>query len=457
MNLFHIKVQTSTIQPEPSIPKLRLPNLALDSANLKVVEKRLSELKNWSGVANSIPKEARFVFLWGTVEISGDIVRVSATIPGEYAIPIPLCNAGQSDILLLQITVIQDPWVLLLQEKESPPKAPYFKDHKVHKTWQLGMLNGHIVAASRRGQGHACHGTFRDDDYKVEQIAEKGLFLIAVADGAGSARYARKGSQIVVEEAIKSLRAELEKEDNLSALEGLTFEDTAGELLVSAAKACKKAINDEVNKFNAAPLETGPSVSAHDYNTTILLSLIKAIPGNGIRIASFAIGDGAIVWIPENSSTFALLSQPDDGEFAGETEFVTSESIWRQDDMDHAAFLKRRVRTMRMEEREARHGTLLMMTDGVSDPFFASHAKLKDYDIWRTFLDSKIRQEAKIEKNTSPSDELSGQLLSWLNFKATTHFDDRTLVIWELFDSEISCKQDETKANIDHNSEQEAK
>lgn len=457
MNLFHIKVQTSTIQPEPSIPRLRLPNLALDSSTSKTVEKRLSDLKNWSGIANSIPTEARFDFSWGVVEISGDTVKVSATVPGEYAIPIPLCNAGRADIMILQITVIQDPWVLLLQEKESPPNAPYFKDHKVHKAWPTGMLQGHIVAASRRGQGHACHGTFRDDDYKVEQIADKGLFLLAVADGAGSARYARKGSQLVVEKAIESLLKALEKDDILSSLEGSTFEVTAGEILVSAAKEGKEAIKHEVESFNAAPLEAGAPVSAHDYNTTILLSLIKAIPGNGIRIASFAIGDGAIVWVPENSSSFALLSQPDDGAFAGETEFVTSESIWGQDDMDHVAFLKRRVHTIQLEESEARHGALLMMTDGVSDPFFASHAKLKDYDIWRSFIDSKIRQEAKIGKNDPHSDALSERLLSWLNFKATTHFDDRTLVVWELFNSETSFVQEEANTNIDHHPEQEVK
>lgn len=431
MNLFHVKVQTSTIRPEQIIPRLRLPNLALESGRCCSVEKKLSELKGWADLADLIPRDAIFKFQWGDVEIFGETVKVSASVPGEYAIPIPVCNAGRADILLLQVTVIQDPWVMLMQEKDQPAGAPYQKSPLMHTTEPMGMFGGYVVAASRRGQGHACHGAFRDDDYEIAQIEDKNIFLLAVADGAGSARYAREGSRIAVEAAMKSLLSSFANDAAVMALDGAADGDLLSEILTVAAKSSRDAIASEVENFNASPKEAGVRVTAHDYNTTLLLSVVKVLPDCGARVVSFAIGDGAIVWVSECDDDFALLSKPDDGAYAGETEFVTSDSIWRQYDENRCAFYKRRVRTLHLSKDATKHGTLLMMTDGVSDPFFASHAKLNESGLWRSFLDSEIRQKARIEKNVLPSEDLSDRLLSWLNFKANTHFDDRTLIIWE--------------------------
>jgi hypothetical protein len=56
-----------------------------------------------------------------------------------------------------------------------------------------------IVAASQRGRSHAQEGKARDDHFKLIYCDESDWYIIAVADGAGSAKCFRKGSEIACE------------------------------------------------------------------------------------------------------------------------------------------------------------------------------------------------------------------------------------------------------------------
>lgn len=424
MNLFHIKVDSSTIQPVPIIPRLRLPNIALGDPKTSI--KKLSELKDWTSVSDLFPSKVHYSFNWGTVDIDGDEVKVDATVPGEYAIPVPFCKAGKSDIMILQLTVIQSSWVLFSNVKEPPPDAPYKKENTDDDEVVMPEVGVRIVAASRRGQSHAFAGTFRDDDYlfKVYRIANDDVFLLAVADGAGSAKYARMGSKLAVNAAVNSLHESL-CQIPAEGKEDVWLGDGIGKLLANAARDAQKAIISETE----APSEDNVGhVSDRDYNTTLLLSAVRITEKKNVNIISFSIGDGAIAWVSNDNTK--LLSEPDDGKFAGETDFITSNSLWQQFDSDPASFLKRRVKTVNLNEQDS--GMLLMMTDGVSDPFFASHAKLREPDIWRSFVDNKLRQEAKIDQGLDASTDSSKKLLSWLDFKVNAYTDDRTIVLWEL-------------------------
>ncbi len=53
-----------------------------------------------------------------------------------------------------------------------------------------------MVAASQRGRSHAIEGKPRDDDFALYFDEESEWYVMIVADGAGSAKYSRKGSQI---------------------------------------------------------------------------------------------------------------------------------------------------------------------------------------------------------------------------------------------------------------------
>ena len=76
------------------------------------------------------------------------------------------------------------------------------KDHTDHKR-VVGPLRN-IIAASKRGRAHAHSGTFRDDDFSIQFNESTGWYMIAVADGAGSAQYAREGARIACDTAIGS-------------------------------------------------------------------------------------------------------------------------------------------------------------------------------------------------------------------------------------------------------------
>src|SRR5690606_14699190 len=62
-------------------------------------------------------------------------------------------------------------------------------------SFQGNFLDKKIVIASKRGRSHAHEGTFRDDDFCTKSLPNDWA-IVAVADGAGSAKYARQGSKI---------------------------------------------------------------------------------------------------------------------------------------------------------------------------------------------------------------------------------------------------------------------
>ena len=67
-----------------------------------------------------------------------------------------------------------------------------------------------IVAASKRGRSHAHEGKARDDDFNIYHNDSNGWYIIAVADGAGSAKYSRKGSAVACETCVEFCKTALE-------------------------------------------------------------------------------------------------------------------------------------------------------------------------------------------------------------------------------------------------------
>lgn len=427
MNVVIPQVQSATFRPEATLPRLRLPNAKLRKPEPVVAD--ITTLKGYEKFASLLPQKAFLKFDWGEVSIDGTKVMVNPLVPGEYGIPVPMCRAGQSDILVLQLTVNPDPAQLMKNEINPPTDAPYQKK-LLDKDCCATPLGGHIVWASRRGQGHAIDGSFRDDDCLAEVDHEKGICLFAVADGAGSAVFSRRGSELAAKSAIDTLKQLISESCWSDSADGFKSEGLMGEALVSAAKSGWMAIQEEVTKKNTNPAELGKVVSVNDYNTTLLLAAIKIHSDGMIQIGSFAIGDGAIVWCSDDHSV--LLSEPDGGDYAGETNFLTMERLWKAEAADPVAFRKNRVRVFQCDSNEAQKGTLMLMTDGVSDPFFPSHEKLRDHALWTGFLKEELREKAQIAREAPASSELADRLLEWINFRMRGHFDDRTLVLFEM-------------------------
>lgn len=309
-----------------------------------------------------------------------------------------------------------------------------------------------IVVASLRGRSHAHKGSPRDDHYKVMFSEESEWYILAVADGAGSAKYSRRGSTIACDTVVDFCNESLNDDQEFENLIKKFSEDqndvnrkAVGDklysLLGTAALRAAKAIEDEViraNKLNQDKVdelttklkELTPSVQDQratrveecDYYTTLLLSVCKRFEF-GWFVASFWVGDGAICIYNKEKGFVKLMGVPDEGEQAGQTVFLNMKKVVFKD----AAAVYSRLRFQIEEDFTA----LYLMTDGVSDPKFETNANLNDINKWNELWedlagDNKDKCRVKL---TDDCDNAKDELLQWLDFYKEGHHDDRTIAI----------------------------
>ncbi|MFA6883809.1 MAG: PP2C family serine/threonine-protein phosphatase [Paludibacteraceae bacterium] len=284
-----------------------------------------------------------------------------------------------------------------------------------------------IVAASQRGRSHAQEGKARDDHFKLFHCDESDWYIIAVADGAGSAKFSRKGSEIACnvvvdfckekllhsEDFEKQIIAYNNAEDEEKARKDMA--NTIYSIIGNAAFKAHKSIKEASNDNNGT--------SAKDFATTLMFAICKKFEF-GWFVASYWVGDGAMAILNEEKNTIKLLGVPDEGEYSGQTRFLTMPEIFK----DGTAVFDR-LRFSIEDDFTA----LMLMTDGVSDPMFETENNLNDVEKWKEFW-NKL-------KTGFPDDEIGGvdlsddneesknQLLGWLNFWSAGNHDDRTLAI----------------------------
>ncbi len=329
------------------------------------------------------------------------------TIPGEPVSELPIPVAFNPDPRTL--------WV----PKPVPANIEFPKDDEecvyVCVNEYEGVPQKDIVAASKRGRSHAQDGKPRDDDFRVSFNPQNGWYVLAVADGAGSAKYSREGSRIacsvaeeyckqwladrgdLLETAVAEYAAERSKE-KLQPVVGKVH-DT----LFKAATESYKAILNRKEASEGAVLK--------DFSTTLLLAICRRF-SFGWFVASFGVGDGAIAIYDKASDAVRLLNEPDGGEFAGQTRFLTMESIFRD---------RPRIRLSIVPDFTA----LMLMTDGISDPFFETDANLARKEKWDA-LWASICKEVDLSDDNA---DAAPQLLRWLDFWSPGNHDDRTLAI----------------------------
>lgn len=304
-----------------------------------------------------------------------------------------------------QLVVNPDPrtlWKVI----EPDSSLPY---HKAHTDEVFIEVNGYkLAAASRRGRSHEHQGSFRDDDFFVKNLNDKWSVLI-VADGAGSAVNSREGSRIAVETAGQLLGKKIEDElgQEIEALLN-SWDDAATQKMISdkfyycfydVAKNAIQEIENEAKKNNSP---------TKDYSTTLLIALVKREKEKTF-LATFWMGDGAIAAYNPNG-VLKLMGSPDSGEYAGQTRFLDKNALADKD------FIKR-IGIGYYSDISA----VILMTDGVSDPYFETDNALSDkakWDIlWKDF--SPMLNSSQPEK----------ELVEWLHFFKPGHHDDRTIAL----------------------------
>ena len=283
-----------------------------------------------------------------------------------------------------------------------------------------GTTQKDIVAASKRGRSHAQEAKPRDDHFKMKHM-DNGWYIMAVADGAGSAKFSREGSRIACEESVNYCIVQL---NNNKEFENAiaTYNEQKGDgendarkivgdyiykIVGTAAFKAHKAINAE-----AAIRNNQPKL----YATTLLLTICKKF-SFGWFLASFWVGDGAICLYDRKAHTAKILGIPDEGEYAGQTRFLTMPEIFKD-----AASLYQRLRFSIVDDFTA----LFLMSDGVSDPKFETDANLNNPDKWDALWDDLKENGVELTDDNEASKE---QLLNWLDFWSPGNHDDRTIAI----------------------------
>lgn len=283
-----------------------------------------------------------------------------------------------------------------------------------------GVPQKDIVAASQRGRSHAHEGNPRDDHFRVEYHEGSGWYVMAVADGAGSAKYSREGSAIACDTSVEHCIDFFDNQDNVRQFEEYitTYKDSPdGDFQKLMTDEIYKLVGNAVFKAHRAIKVEAEAKGEplKSYHTTLLFAVCKQF-SFGWFVASYWVGDGAMGIYDKDRQYFKMLGVPDGGEFAGQTRFLTMPEMFKD-----ANAVYSRLRFSIEEDFTA----LMLMTDGVSDPWFETDANLNKIEKWNELYDNITNEVELTDDNT----ESQNQLLKWLDFWSQGNHDDRTIAI----------------------------
>ncbi len=357
-----------------------------------------------------------------------DAITGTPKMAGEQSIQLFLKRKGWTEgkpvfERKLTLTVNPDPRSLW-QEKQSDKNDPYWKPDSASqflKVESTGLLlkteRKDVVAASQRGRSHAHEGIFRDDDFGMDYDKNTNWYIITVADGAGSCKASRKGSQIACQTVVKVCKTQLESQHK-------DFEQLIRELSKDRSDANRKKMGDALYGIvgtavfkaykNIEEEATKSGREVKDFSTTLIVSICKKFKF-GWFVGAFWVGDGGIGIYNKNTRFLKVLGESDGGEFAGQTRFLTMPEITQPTE------LYRRLRFDIVDEFTA----LILMSDGITDPKFETDANLLKIEKWDE-LWADLSKEVEFKDNNEKSAE---QLLKWLDFWSPGNHDDRTIAI----------------------------
>ena len=181
------------------------------------------------------------------------------------------------------------------------------------------------------GSDHLEKGELSQDS--ATAVYRDGEFLLVVSDGAGSAKNGGLGARELVASAERAF-AEFDNSLEMNS-EGV-----------------RRFVERFVTQFRASCSERSSAIGEvlDDYHCT-LVGAVGSADGN---FCTFHVGDGAVVFVPDQEGSPGIISAPENGEYHNETFFVT------QKDWERALRVKRYT--------SVHDGTILVMSDGLT-PF----------------------------------------------------------------------------------------
>jgi hypothetical protein len=356
---------------------------------------------------------------------------------GEFFIYMRVDAPGEKHTFIFKLTVNPDPKTLW---KNIPSKQDgVYAKPDCDKLFLPCGDKLSIIAASQRGRSHAQEGKPRDDDFIVDWDSKTGCAILIAADGAGSAKFSRKGSQVAVRTALKKVKEALEPEfwttlnpyiekcakgEDAQARKNIQI--SLYKVLVQAAWEAKVQIKKEAEEHEDTFFKTynkRDKFTARDYATTLILSIVKKLDAGGWFIATFWIGDGGMGIYCPNSEKVIVQGVPDGGEYGGQTHFLTedSASVWPQGDDAANKIIERRICFNIVDTFKA----VILMTDGITDPKFETDNNLNSVAKWNE-LWADLSKEVPFDKRDSVA---ADALLKWMDFWSPGNHDDRTMIV----------------------------
>lgn len=223
-------------------------------------------------------------------------------------------------------------------------------------------LNWNSFVDKCTGASHKENGVPCQDN--VFKIFLNGVNVVALADGAGSARYSHFGSYIVVDTLSRlfadffelyyySDEEKLKKSVLFVALQALKELSTSNDHIEGLAK-----------KLNIDPPAPNIDLSINDLSSTLLLVAVK-----DNRFITLHLGDGLIaakVLYEETKEKVLPFSMPDNGEFSNTTFFTTSTTA-----IDHL-----RVNKGRIIDKNFIYKGFILMSDGPENSLYSKSKKI---------------------------------------------------------------------------------
>ncbi len=240
-----------------------------------------------------------------------------------------------------------------------------------------------LVGASTRGKLHKHEGTYREDAFDFEIL--KDCILVAVADGAGSHKLSRVGSNLAVKAAISAMHKEANQDP-------LTDSVVRNALQAGLIKAWEAIQNEAQNRSK-------DGITDKDLSTTLLL-LVYSPEKNLVGVAQ--VGDGLLAAVLRDGK-IVLLGKPETGEYSGLTTFLPNHKV---EDLPGHVEVPPLPDAVRM---------FFVMTDGVADDLFPPQERLPGL----------VKPLPGVIASADPE----AALLELISYDRPGSFDDRTLVV----------------------------
>lgn len=310
-----------------------------------------------------------------------------------------------------------------MDESRGPAPAPIAPEWKVlepkdrtepvdHEVCKSVDRDEHwkIVAGSVRGKLHAHKALWRDDAFAFDWTDD--WTILAVSDGAGSARISRVGARIACDEAVETLKTLLTNFRPSSADPDSPSEPDLMRIRTFLVEAARKAQAGILREAKAR------SCSHKDLYATLLVMVHRPLDRQHL-VAAIQVGDGA-VGIFSGDGNCTLMGVADHGEYSSETRFLTTPYIEHEFEQRVTFSIKKDIRC------------LAAMCDGVSDDFFPEGERLVELFVGDPIKELKQKSGEPVRgvmRSVLKEADKANALVEWLKYEKKGSSDDRTLLL----------------------------